>query len=227
MRALNRRKRGFTLIETVVTVGIVAAMAAVVYPQVVKQFDAADPTRVQNDLKNIQTAVESFSVNMSGTLPGDLDDLANPLTTGSALPLADSTFASSGAMAPFTTSSGWNGPYLDVSLVESGTTELTRPTGYGAIIYDDFVCFNATDNLDASNGTAANQECPTPGGGERLFLAVRITGLGTDTDDKFIAINDLFDGASEGANRKSLGRIRYINVGSSTPTAFFLLAPLN
>ena len=41
----TRSKRGFTLVETVVTVGIVAALAAVVYPTVVKQFDAADPTR--------------------------------------------------------------------------------------------------------------------------------------------------------------------------------------
>ena len=68
-------KRGFTLIETVVTVGIIATMAAVVIPQISKQFDAADPTRLQNDLKNLQSAVETFNVNVK-VMPGDIDDLA-------------------------------------------------------------------------------------------------------------------------------------------------------
>src|SRR5688572_2935671 len=105
----GRMKRGFTLIETVVTVGIVAAMAAVVIPQVARQFDAADPTRIQNDLKNIQTAIETFSVNVK-QLPGDIDDLANfPTDAG------DSTLTTATTITDFTSTEValWQGPYLD------------------------------------------------------------------------------------------------------------------
>src|SRR5215210_7519942 len=112
----GRMKRGFTLIETVVTVGIIAAMAAVVIPQVAKQFDAADPTRVQNDLKNLQTAIEAFSVNVR-TVPGDLDDLANQIaiTVDSSL-----STATTGMPVITATQAGlWNGPYVDFAILET------------------------------------------------------------------------------------------------------------
>lgn len=226
-----RGRRGFTLIETVVTVGIVATLAAVVVPQVVKQFDAADPARIQNDLKNIQTAVETFAVNMSGTLPGDLDDLVNPVTTDPDITVGgapDTTLTSAGLASSFVTSN-WNGPYVDFSLVESGT-DVTKPTGYSATIHDTFVCFNATDNVEANNGSAANQACATGvDAGDRLFLAIRITGLGTNTGANFIALNDMFDGtsAAEAAARATLGRVRWVNVGGTTPTAYYFVAALN
>jgi prepilin-type N-terminal cleavage/methylation domain-containing protein len=126
----GRMKRGFTLIETVVTVGIVAAMAAVVIPQVAKQFDAADPTRVQNDLKNIQTAIETFFVNVK-TMPGDIDDLANLIDGGGN---TDTSLTVAISALPIFTSSQdelWNGPYVDQSITQSDPDdEIT--TGYGA-----------------------------------------------------------------------------------------------
>src|SRR6266567_101923 len=76
-KAEEMKRRGFTLVETVVTVGIIAALAAVVYPTVVKQFDSADPTRAAEDLGNIRTAEETFGVNVRPELPGDLEDLIN------------------------------------------------------------------------------------------------------------------------------------------------------
>jgi prepilin-type N-terminal cleavage/methylation domain-containing protein len=223
-----RGRRGFTLIETVVTVGIVATLAAVVVPQVVKQFDAADPTRIQNDLKNIQTAVETFTLNMSGVLPGDLDDLANPVTTDPDITTGgapDSTIKSTGAVDAFAITA-WNGPYADFAL-EENSTEINRSTGYGALIHDNFVCYNATDNATASNGTAADQACPsgTIAGTDRLFLAVRMTGLGTATSTSFLAVNELFDGPGE-TTPATQGRLRLLVV-STVPTAYFLISAIN
>src|SRR5438552_7816525 len=81
MRTAERsKKRGFTLVETVVTVGIIAALAAVVYPTVVKQFDSADPTRVAEDLGNVRTGIETFSINVRPLQPKDVEDLANLIT---------------------------------------------------------------------------------------------------------------------------------------------------
>src|SRR5688572_17848087 len=127
------RKRGFTLIETVVTVGIVAAMAAVVIPQVAKQFDAADPTRIQNDLKNLQTAIETYGLNVR-SLPTDMDDLANRVTVAAP---ADSTFSSATSAAlSGLENTLWNGPYVDQSITTGVTAadSATIPTGYGAKI---------------------------------------------------------------------------------------------
>jgi prepilin-type N-terminal cleavage/methylation domain-containing protein len=222
-----RGRRGFTLIETVVTVGIVATLAAVVVPQVVKQFDAADPARIQNDLKNLQTAIETFNVNVK-VMPGDLDDLANPVTedTDFSNGAADTVITGAGGVTAFTTGSNaaWNGPYIDFSLVETGTTEQTRPTGYSATIHDNFVCYNATDsptNTVGSPGPTLSQACPSPDATDRLFLAIRITGLGTASDDKFKAVNDLFDGSSE-SDRATQGRVRLLGT-----TTYFLVLPLN
>ena len=229
MRTGRVMKRGFTLIETVVTVGIVAAMAAVVIPQVAKQFDVADPTRISNDLKNIQTAVETFSLNVR-QMPSDLDDLANPVTEAAAILTApDSSISSAGVSVVFGsgTNALWNGPYLDFALVEN-STEITRPTGYGAVIYDDFVCYNATQSTfgNASGSPATLQGCPAPVvGTDRLFLAARITGLGTDADARWLAVNETFDGATE-ATKATNGRVRFHTV-SSVPTTFFLISALN
>src|SRR5688572_14727609 len=103
-------RRGFSLVETIVSVGIVAAMAAVVVPQVVKQFDTSDTTSLQQDLKNLQTAIETFTVNHRGVFPGDLDDLTNPLVTGALTGNVDTSLVSGGTIAAYTSGSLWEGP---------------------------------------------------------------------------------------------------------------------
>ena len=223
------RKRGFTLVETIVTVGIVATLAAVVVPEVVKQFDTSEPTRTQQDLKNLATAIQTFNVNVKA-LPGDIADLTTQITADAGgLPSPDTSITGTGGLASFSTAQAgyWNGPYIDAPLVEA-TTEATRETGQGGTIHDDFVCYNATDNLEASTGTATNQACPSPGAGEKLFLAVRLSGVGDSTTAAFIALNDLFDGTSEttAGDRSTKGRIRFITMGA-TATVFFLVSPLN
>ncbi len=233
MRGLRSRKRGFTLIETVVTVGIVAAMAAVVYPQVVKQFDAADPTRIQNDFKNIQTAIETFSVNVSGALPGDLEDLANQIviTNDSSL-----TTAATG-LPTFTAAQAalWNGPYVDFAILEGGATETSRPTGFGALLQDSFVCYNSLSNENGvsagTSATTAADNVACPAGAGQKFLALQITGVTClAADPVFLGINEKFDGLNETAPTTN-GRVRCVVSGAGTKATdvdvvYFLAVPL-
>ena len=225
-------KRGFTLVETVVTVGIIGALAAVVYPQVVRQFDTADPARLQNDMKNLQTAIETYHTNVRGTYPGDLEDLANQIT------IADSSLGTATTLSVFNGTSQtplWTGPYVDFALVEDGL-DATRPTGFGAKIQDTFVCYNSLDNTrGVSAGTSAtttvnNNACPA-GAGQR-FLAIQLTGLASlVTDANFVALNDRFDGVGEvspGVN----GRVRFGGSTTGSPAlttnvVYFLTIPLN
>jgi prepilin-type N-terminal cleavage/methylation domain-containing protein len=227
-------KRGFTLIETVVTVGIVAAMAAVVIPQVAKQFDAADPTRVQNDLKNIQTAIETFFVNVK-SMPGDIDDLANLIDGGGN---TDTSLTVAISALPNYSSSQdelWNGPYVDQSITETDPDdEIT--TGYGAKIVDNFVCYSTVDDthgISEATGAGATDDlgCPVAGSVGK-FLAIQITGVAcaTGAGTTFMAINELFDGPSE-ANPDVNGRIRCDVVAASNKTltvevVYFLAVPL-
>src|ERR1044071_2473051 len=82
-RAPNCR-RGFTLIETIVTVGLLAVLAAFVVPSVLRKADSADPVKVANDLNSISTAVPQFVSDVKGAVPGDLEDLTEPLLTNAA-----------------------------------------------------------------------------------------------------------------------------------------------
>ena len=64
MRILSipvRRPAGFTLVETIVTVGLLAVLAAFVVPSVIRKADAADPVKVANDLNAISTALQTFT----------------------------------------------------------------------------------------------------------------------------------------------------------------------
>lgn len=233
----GRMKRGFTLIETVVTVGIVAAMAAVVIPQVAKQFDTADPTRIQNDLKNIQTAIETYTLNVK-TLPTDLDDLANRVTVSAPV---DSGF-SSATSAPLAglENTFWNGPYIDQSITTGVTAadSATIPTGYGAKIHTDFVCYDsgANTNRGASVGTSVatantTKDCPTTTATGQFFLAIQLTDIACDTGagSNFMTLNALFDGTE--ATPATTGRIRCQAAGGTPATdvvvTYFLSVPIS
>jgi prepilin-type N-terminal cleavage/methylation domain-containing protein len=225
----SNRKRGFTLVETIVSVGIVAALAAVVYPAVVKQFDSADPARIQQDLKNLQTAIETFNVNLR-IPPTDLDDLANAITS-----TTDSSFGAGATSTSVFLASQvllWKGPYVDFALLDdiTGTAETTRPTAFGATLQDSFVCYNSVANTHGNSfGTGTGgPECAVAVG--QKFLAIQITGLAAlVTDANFISLNALFDGVGEvspGAN----GRIRFGASGSNGLTVnvvYFLAIPLS
>jgi prepilin-type N-terminal cleavage/methylation domain-containing protein len=230
----GRMKRGFTLIETVVTVGIVAAMAAVVIPQVAKQFDAADPTRIQNDLKNLQTAVETFNVNVKA-MPGDLDDLANPI-----LALEDTSLTTADATLPtFADPSQtglWKGPYVDISVANDISTDEYMVTGFGARILDSFVCYNSTNlehGVSAATGVATADNIACPAGAGQKFLAFQVTGVtcSGSAGTVFREINDLFDGTAETAPTTQ-GRIRCQAIAATplkattAPVVYFLAVPL-
>ena len=219
MASLNR-KRGFTLVETVVTVGIVAALAAVVYPAVVKQFDSADPARVAEDLNNIRTGIEAFGVNVRPQQPDDIEDLVNALDVTGAT--EDSTLR--GAVYSTSDGAAWLGPYLGAAVpIDTTNDAQIITTGFGATILNHFALFD----INAADGGAS---VATASASTAEFLAVRITGL---SGAAFNSINELLDGdlESTAVGRRHNGRFRC--PGTAAPldtdactTAFYLASPL-
>ena len=120
-----RQNPGFTLIEILVVLAILAILAGVLVPSIANQVSKSDVTRVESDLGNLRTGIESFLVDMK-RFPGDIEDLVIPVTASD-----DDIF---GNAYPTGLLSKWKGPYIDVVL-ENGDS---LGTGFGASILDDF-----------------------------------------------------------------------------------------
>jgi prepilin-type N-terminal cleavage/methylation domain-containing protein len=73
MRKMSSR-RGFTLAEVLVTVTIVAVLAAVMVPAVINQVGKGDVPSIADDLGGIRTAITTFAAD-TRQFPGKLSDL--------------------------------------------------------------------------------------------------------------------------------------------------------
>ena len=217
-----RRRRGFTLIETVVTVGIVATLAAVVVPQVVKQFDITDPARVAEDMNNIRTAVETFKLNVKPNLPFDIEDLVNKIQDNTA------AFDSTAYATRYSASdvANWNGPYITLGTANDALASATvLTTGFGATVQNQFYRYDVDDVATVATGGTIRTM------GDIAFaeyLAVRLDGL---SNTQFAAINDLVDGSSENTDdlRRWQGRLRCPGTyaaGADCGAAYFLLVSI-
>lgn len=60
MLTLKSRKRGFTLAEVLVTIAIIAIMAAVLLPALNNQLSKGDTSRIASDLVNMQSGIQAF-----------------------------------------------------------------------------------------------------------------------------------------------------------------------
>lgn len=120
-----RKKIGFTLPEVLVTIAIIATLAAVLLPALTGQISKGDSTRAAEDLKAVQSAVTAF-VSDVRRYPGNLDHLTEPITSSDVDALS-STY-------PAGLVSKWNGPYLNKQLETNGTLKTT----FGAYIQSAF-----------------------------------------------------------------------------------------
>jgi len=67
---MKRRKKGFTLIELMIVIAIIAILAAVLVPNFMRAREASRLTACKSNLKNISTAVETYSNDNDGLYPG-------------------------------------------------------------------------------------------------------------------------------------------------------------
>jgi prepilin-type N-terminal cleavage/methylation domain-containing protein len=121
-RSGDRRKnpqRGFTLAEVLVTLAIIAIMAAVLLPSLNQQIAKGDTGRLASDLTNIQTAAPAF-----------LSDVHRYPSTLSQLTTAVGTTDINSATIPTALQQKWKGPYISRDVVAN--------TGGGGTIGSSF-----------------------------------------------------------------------------------------
>lgn len=104
----KKKTSGFTLPEVIVTITLIAALAAVVVPTIATQMKKGDPSRVASDAQAIRGGVEQFLTDVR-RYPNSVGQLTNTISTTLA-PLTGSVPSSltyvSGDVAR------WKGPYI-------------------------------------------------------------------------------------------------------------------
>ena len=65
----NKNSRGFTLIELMIVIAVVAILAAIAIPNFVKYREKAKIADATAELKTIQTVIMDFAID-TGVLPG-------------------------------------------------------------------------------------------------------------------------------------------------------------
>jgi prepilin-type N-terminal cleavage/methylation domain-containing protein len=213
----TRRRSGFTLIETIVTVGIIAVLAAFVVPTVIQKAGVGDPVKVQNDLNTVRTGLETFATDSKAGFPQLLYALtATPVLNTARL--IDSTKMSDGQI------SKWNGPYMGATI--TGTTKDSIATGYTAYLMNFVHRFDIADNVPEHDSLGVVN--PTFVSTKTLFAAVEIHGL---TWAQANALNTLIDGAGDldvvADSSNITGRLRFTApVSGLVKQAYYLASPI-
>lgn len=215
---VSRPRAGFTLIETIVTVGLLAVLAAFVIPTVIQKAGAGDPVKVTNDLSSIRTGLDNFLNDLKVGYPALIYNLTTKPTTSDKNVDNTTTFTSSQVAL-------WNGPYIGATIGIAPTDSM--PTGFTAFISNQLQRYDAVNNKgELSGGTGA-----TFSTSNTLFVTVKITNL---TASQASTINKAIDGPNDpdvasglntGAN--TTGRFRYDPPNASKiVVAYYLASPI-
>lgn len=162
-------RRGLTLPEVLVTLAIIAILAAVMIPALTGQIAKGDAGRVAEDLKSIQTGMGAF-VSDVRRYPRTV----NQLTLKIQPPGTDATLLNGLGGVAYTLGqvSRWRGPYMVKSI---GVDQTTVVTGFDATINGTFTSATTTDLVTQ-------------------YVRIEVTGLDQSQLDRVDAVID--DGVS-------------------------------
>ena len=147
------RKRGFTLIELIIVIAVIAILVGIALPRLRGMIDEGNTAKAASELRALQAAVESYYIHISKTYPSDSGGAtswqsaltgARPLLIGSVL---NDPFASSGTQYRYDRSA--NGLYYIIWSV--GTDNTADVTGVGDT---GSLTGSADDDIYVSNGTS-------------------------------------------------------------------------
>ena len=126
----QKMEQGFTLVEIMIVVAIIALLAAIAIPNLLRARMSSNDALAKATLRAISTAAESFGTSNNGLYPGDINSLTTPvppyLNTNylTGLPIAGYKYA-----AVSMTNAGYTITATPVSPGSTGTQTETITTG--------------------------------------------------------------------------------------------------
>ncbi len=111
-------KKGFTLVEIMIVVAIIALLAAIAIPNLLSARRTANTAAAKANVRSLSTAAETFSVAHSGTYPANVTELATFINS------ADSYCGAAGT-------AGIQGYYYACTLAATGYTIVATPVTPG------------------------------------------------------------------------------------------------
>jgi prepilin-type N-terminal cleavage/methylation domain-containing protein len=87
LNKLNKRRGGFTLVEIMIVVAIIALLAAIAVPGFLRARKRSQASRILNDLRLIDSAVDQYAIetNKASGVTVNITDWTNYLKKGSVL----------------------------------------------------------------------------------------------------------------------------------------------
>ena len=130
----SKKTRGFTLVEVLIVVVILAILAATIIPKFTNSADEARSTNAQYNLHVLRSQIELFKAQHEGTAPA-LNTIADQLTKKTD---ASGAVASDGAYGPYLQAIPENPFNNDNTIVSAGSTiPPTSAASTGGWLYDE------------------------------------------------------------------------------------------
>lgn len=159
-----RRRAGFTLAEVLVTIAIIAIIAAAIVPAVTSQIGKGDETTVTSAVNTMRTSITAF-VSDVRAFPSRLSQLTT-------VPTALTDTGLSGTAYTAAQVGRWKGPY---STTSTFAADDSLPIGMGAFLGDSL--------KDSLNFVVANINLDAGSAAANVALAFKIEALFESTAD--------------------------------------------
>jgi len=198
------RRKGFTLVEILVTTVVIAVLAAIVIPAMARQVTAGDPARMVSDLNTVKTGIEVFSNNVRPKFPRDVDDLVNPIDAVTDIGVDGTSYTA-------THVGNWKGPYVEWSI-----SDATIAASTGATAFRTANGYAVLNGFDLCDGSQTFGGCSLSTGNR--YVTIRMANVALSD---FTRLNDVIDGTETVAS--STGLVRYD--GTTTGNVYYLATP--